>query len=145
MDISLIAFDIAPSNPAKPLGIELWVNNQQITNIDAVSESATLRCEFNNEHEQTHQVKIVVKNKTADHTQVNEQGEITQDSLLEIKNFKLDDFDIDQVVRTNAVYQHNFNGSQDWVDDKFYNNVGCNGTITFEFTTPSYLWLLENI
>lgn len=144
MDISTLTFNVVPNDPSKPLGFEFWVNDQQITNIDAVSESASLRCEFDNEQEQTHQVKIVVKNKTADHTRVNEQGEIVQDSLLEIKNFKVDDFEIDQVVRTNAVYRHNFNGSQDWVDDKFYNTVGCNGTITFEFSTPSYLWLLEN-
>jgi hypothetical protein len=31
------------------------------------------------------------------------------------------------------------------IKDKFYGSMGCNGTITFEFNTPFYLWLLENM
>lgn len=143
MDISLLTFDVAASDANKPLGFEFWVNDQQIVNIDQLMGCVPVGYEFDNEQDQQYSIKIVVKNKTADYTTIDEQGNIVRDSLLEIKNFKLGDFNIDQIVQTIAVYRHNFNGSKDWVDGRFYQQAGCNGTITFEFYTPTLLWLLE--
>jgi hypothetical protein len=65
--------------------------------------------------------------------------------MLTISNISIDDIDIDQLLIEKAEYTHDFNGSQDTITDKFYGDMGCNGTVTFEFTTPFYLWLLENM
>ena len=65
--------------------------------------------------------------------------------MVEVKNFRLDDIDIDQVVREQAVYSHSFNSSGEYTDHKFYNTLGCNGIVKFKFSTPSYLWLLEHM
>lgn len=145
MNNSKLTFNITPSDPQNPLGFEVWINDQQLINCEQVTETQPVLYEFDDEVEQSHQVKIVVKNKTNEHTEVSDTGEIIKDSLLDINNFKLDDIDIDQVVRTKAVYSHDFNGYGQATQDQFYNTTGCNGTITFEFAAPGYLWLLENM
>ena len=58
---------------------------------------------------------------------------------------QIDDILIDQLLTNKLEYIHDFNGSQSTVKDKFYGVMGCNGTAEFEFTTPFYLWLLENM
>ena len=44
-----------------------------------------------------------------------------------------------------AVYTHDFNGTQPEIEDTFFGEMGCNGTVSLRFTTPIYLWLLENM
>lgn len=145
MNTSQLTFDISPSDPTNPIGVEVWVNDQQIVDYQVVDQLQHICYVFNDEDEQRRNVKIVVKNKTAAHTQVNEAGEILRDSLINVNNFKMDEIDIDRIVYEKAVYVHDFNGSGNQVSDTFYGLAGCNGSIEFEFTTPSYLWLLENM
>lgn len=145
METLKFTFDIAPDNSTKPLGIEVWFDNQLILDQSQLTQSQSVSCEFDDDQAQTHCVKIVVKNKTSEHTKINEQGEIIQDSLIKVTNFKLDDIDVNTIVHEKSVYTHNFNGSQDEVKDRFYGDAGCNGTIEIEFSSPSYLWLLENM
>lgn len=145
MNVSILKFDIVPSNVQKPLGIEIWINDQCLLDKNHLDESQQIIYNFDDEFEQSYDVKITLKNKTAQHTQVNEKLEIISDSLIEVKNFTLDDIDIDQVVREQAVYSHNFNSDGKFSDHKFYNTLGCNGTVKFKISTPSYLWLLEHM
>ena len=56
-----------------------------------------------------------------------------------------DEIELKQIFIDHAVYTHNFNGTQTEIQDKFYGEMGCNGTVSFKFTTPVYLWLLENL
>jgi hypothetical protein len=144
MNTSQLTFDIFPSDATNPLGVEVWVNDQQIADFQALDQLQHITHVFDDEIEQDHRVKIIVKNKTPTHTHVNEAGEILQDSLVNINNFKIDEIDIDQVVYQKAVYAHDFNGSGNQVADSFYGPAGCNGSIELEFSTPAYLWLLEN-
>ena len=44
-----------------------------------------------------------------------------------------------------TVYSHDFNGTQSMVNDSFHGRAGCNGTMSLKFSTPMYLWLLENM
>jgi hypothetical protein len=128
-----------------PVGVEVWVDSQCILDQDQCTEPHAVDHDFDDTVEQQHVVKIVLKNKTTKHTQINNQGTIVSDSTLEIKNFNIDDIDIDQVVREQAVYRHDFNGTGTETTDSFYNTVGCNGTVALEFSTPVYLWLLEKM
>jgi hypothetical protein len=145
MTTSKLKFDIVPSNPKVPVGVEVWVGPQCILDLAQCTESCTVDHDFDDTVEQQHVVKIVLKNKTTEHTRVDDQGTIVSDSVLEIKNFTIDEIDIDQVVREQAVYCHDFNGTGTETTDSFYNTVGCNGTVTMEFSTPVYLWLLEKM
>jgi hypothetical protein len=145
MTTSKLNFNVVPNNPDAPIGVEIWINQQCILNQDRFTESHAVDHEFDDTVEQLHVVKIVIKNKTAEHTHVDDSGTIVNDSTLEIKNFSIDGIDIDQVVREQAVYRHNFNGSGPETTDQFYNTVGCNGTVTLEISTPAYLWILEKM
>ena len=145
MNTSQLTFDVVPSDPKNPLGIEVWINNLQIVDYQVLNQQQRIAYQFDDEVEQCYCVKIVVKNKTSAHTQVNEAGEILSDSLININNFKIDEIELDRIVYQKAVYTHDFNGSGNQVTDSFYGSAGCNGLIEFEFSTPAYVWLLENM
>jgi len=83
-------------------------------------------------------------NKLRQHTNVDESGTILQDACLQISNFAIDDICIDHPLQKNSRYQHNFNGHGDTTVTGFFGVMGCNGTVTFTFTTPIFYWLLDN-
>lgn len=101
--------------------------------------------EFDDTDDQSHVLEFVLSGKTLEHTQITDQGEIISDVLIKIQNIAFDDIEIDQMVSELAKYHHDFNGTQPAVADRFYGEMGCNGMVRLEFTTPIYLWLLENM
>jgi hypothetical protein len=62
-----------------------------------------------------------------------------------VSNIQFDGIDCQYLTTTLAQYQHDFNGTGNPTIDKFYGEMGCNGTVSLKFTTPIYLWLLENM
>ena len=127
-----------------PLGFEVLLDGKSMFKTDHVTGPCQVAFDITDD-EATHQLQFVMTGKTADHTKIDDQGNITSDALLRITNVVIDDIDISLLVNPKSTYSHNFNGSQSEVEDKFYGDMGCNGTVTFEFTTPFYLWLLENM
>jgi hypothetical protein len=73
------------------------------------------------------------------------QGNIVSDQVIKLDQFRLDDIELDQLVWQHATYQHDQNGHAELSQHGFYGVMGCNGTVTFEFDSPVYLWLLENL
>lgn len=145
MTTEKLTFDIVPSNSAMPIGCAVWVNTKCVFDQDTVTESAAVSIDFDDDIEATHQIKIQIKNKNHSHTVVDAEGQIVSDSVLQIKNFTVAQINIDSVIMTHAIYQHNFNGTAPDIADKFFMTCGCNGTVSFEFSTPAYLWLLEHM
>ena len=101
--------------------------------------------EFDDADDQPHVLEFVLSGKTIEHTRITDQGEITSDVTVRIEDIAFDDIVIDQIVSELAEYNHDFNGTQPAIVDQFYGEMGCNGTVRLEFTTPIYLWLLENM
>jgi len=68
--------------------------------------------------------------------------------LLNIKSLEVDDIDLGSLIWSHSVYRpditHEFNGV---TVTELTNcvNLGWNGTWEFAFTTPFYIWLLENL
>ena len=83
--------------------------------------------------------------KTRRHTRLDAQGNITYDACLKITDISFDDISISDLLSQKAVYNHDFNGSGEQTQDRFYETMGCNGSVDLEFSTPIYLWLLENM
>lgn len=83
--------------------------------------------------------------KTTDHTKVDVNGDIVSDEVIEIESLSFDGIKLDTIFFQKSVYQHDFNGSQSLVNDQFYGVMGCNGTVDLKFTSPCYIWLLENM
>jgi hypothetical protein len=109
------------------------------------TDAQHITLELDDADDQSHMLEFVLSGKTIDHTKITEQGKITSDVTVRIHKITFDDIEIDQIFSEYAKYHHDFNGTQPAVVDGFYGEMGCNGTVRLEFTTPIYLWLLENM
>lgn len=138
------ACQITTSTPTVPLGLEIWLDDQQIFNSEHVQTTVDFSHSFD-DNDAEHELKFRLKNKLPEHTVVSADGAILSDALLEINNITMEDIAIDQIVNDHAVYTHNFNGTQPLVQDQFFGSMGCNGDVVLKFHTPVYLWLLEHM
>ena len=144
MDKITVSFDLTSSDYAAAVGFELLLDDVVLLSIDHVTEPMPVSLEILDD-EAEHELKFVMKNKTPEHTVVDDNGNITKDAVLSVANVAFDDIELGHVFVDRAVYHHNFNGSQDAIEDKFFGPMGCNGHVSLQFTTPIYLWLLENM
>ena len=104
----------------------------------------TVRFDFE-EDDGEHELRVVLKNKLPEHTKIDAAGNIEQDAVITVSNFEFGGITVDQSVKEQAIYYHNFNGSAEHIQDEFYGIMGCNGTLSLKFSTPIYIWLLENM
>ncbi len=127
-----------------PLGFEAWIDNQKFFDTNHVQAQQPVVVEIA-DVDGEHELKFVLKNKIPDHTQVDAAGNIVSDARLVITDLSFDEIKLGHMVSEQAVYAHNFNGSGAIAYDKFYGEIGCNGTVSLKFATPVYLWLLEHM
>jgi hypothetical protein len=129
-----------------PLGMEIWLDDQQIFNLDWLKESHKISHDISGlDADADHELRFVMKNKNNEHTIVDDGGNIVKDARLIISDLSFDEIALGHIVTEKAVYAHDFNGTGKTVEDKFFGEIGCNGTVSLKFTTPVYLWLLENM
>ena len=143
-DFTTISGFIDSSDKKIPLGTEVWIDNTCVINVehvDRIVHFSHVLAEDDAEHE----LRIVMKHKTPDHTELDDSGAIVRDAVLMVSDIKFDEIALGQVFLEQAVYIHDFNGSQPPIQDKLYGDMGCNGTVSLKFTAPTYLWLLENM
>ena len=145
MNLLCIELDISSTDAAAKLGIQVWVDDLCIHQHSHVTESYRVQHKINDDEEKSHRLKIVMTGKTSDYTQLDADGNIIKDAMLSIRNMAFDGINIDKMVYKLATYQHDFNGTQPQCSDEFFGDMGCNGSVELEFTTPSYLWLLEHM
>jgi hypothetical protein len=96
------------------------------------------------EDDAEHELRIVMKHKTPDHTELDDAENIIRDAMLTVSDLKFDEIALGKVFLDKSVYTHDFNGSGESVQDQFFGDMGCNGTVSLKFSTPAYLWLLEH-
>jgi hypothetical protein len=144
MENTKITFSISPTDSQAKLGFETWLDDQKVIDIDHVQALTEILIPVD-DSEAEHVLKLILKGKHSDHTTINEAGDILADAMLEINNFLVDGIALGQVVTENTVYTHNFNGTGIESQHQFFGAMGCNGTVELRFTTPIYLWLLENM
>ena len=135
---------IGTSNPEIPLGMEIWFDNHVFFNQDHVQDFHAVEYEFEDDDSE-HELRFVLKNKLPEHTGVDESGKILSDARLCIDNIQFDEIDCHLIVCESAEYRHNFNGTGADTQERFYGEMGCNGTVSLKFATPIYLWLLEKM
>ena len=144
METAKISFDVETSDAECPLGIEIRLGDTVLLRNNHVQEKITFNYAISDD-DGDHELKIVITGKTTAHTKVDAAGTIIKDATLTIYNIVIDDLDVNQLFLEKCVYTHDFNGTQPEIEDSFYGVAGCNGTISFRFSTPIYLWLLENM
>lgn len=140
LENTTVSFDLTPTN--QPLHIQARFD-QQIIFDQLVNQQVNIRHEFDDGVDQEHVLEIELRGKTPEQTQVDEQGNILEDSTVEVTNIALDDIPLGYLATQTSTYLHNNNGHSDPVSATFYNTMGCNGTVQLKFTSPVYLWLLE--
>ena len=138
-------FDISTTDAAAVLGIQVWVDDICVCQHSHVTDTYHFRHDINDDKDGTCKLKIVMTGKTTDHTQLDQDGNIVKDAMLGIHNITMDGINIDLIFYKIATYDHDYNGTGVEHVEKFFGHMGCNGTVEFEFSTPGYLWLLENM
>jgi len=140
----MIKFTLETTNPSAPLAFEAWLDdccvykNPHVTQTESISFAIP-------DDEAEHQLRLILKNKQIEHTVIDEHNNIIKDSCLKISNLFFDDIELTYGLQQLICYSHNNNGNGPDIEDKFYGAMGCNGTASLKFSTPIYLWLLENM
>jgi len=145
MSTAKLSFDISPSDSACPLGVEVWIDQHQIFDTGHLSDTVKISHSIDDSTEAEHELRIVLKHKQSEHTTVDADGNITKDAVINVNAFEFEEIDVSWVVQDLAEYTHNFNGSAAETTSRFFGTMGCNGTVSLKFTTPIYLWFLENM
>ena len=143
-DNILIGFEISTTDSAAELGIRVYLNGTTVHENSHVKESYNFSHAIS-DTDGEHELVIEMFGKLPSHTKIDENSNILKDAMLTIKDVEFDGINVSEIVRVVGEYHHDFNGTQAPTVQKFYNNLGCNGTVKLKFTTPVYLWLLENM
>ena len=112
--------------------------------------------EFEHEFEEEKDYSLVIKRsgKTPYDTVINDKGDILHDQMLYIKSIEIDEIDIGALVYE-GVYTPEY--PEPWatqqreagveLPETFKNvtKMGHNGSWSFTFGSPFYMWLLENL
>jgi len=138
-----LSFCVAASGPNLRLIVRL--DDSVIYEACPVAEPSAVAYEFNDDKEDNHVLSFEMLDKLPDHTTINEDGEILQDRCVTITDIAFDGIQLGHIVTEVAQYYHDTNSTKEPVIDRFYGVMGCNGRVEIPFSTPIYLWLLENM
>ena len=144
MDRIKISLDVTNASRYHNMGIELWIDSDKFFDNTVSPGRHHVIHEFECA-DGDHWLKIVLKNKTHENTQIDEHGNIVSDALINVSNVCLDEINIDTMMHSLADYVHNGNNSKTIAVHDFFGDLGCNGHVQMKFSTPVYLWLLENM
>ena len=112
--------------------------------------------EFEYDTEEGKEYNLIIKRsgKGKKQTVVNDKGDILKDQLLHIKSIEIDEIDIGSLVY-DGVYTPNYpepwatqqreTGTELRESFKNVTNMGHDGEWRFTFSSPFYMWLLENL
>lgn len=143
IETTKLTFDV--QSTGKPLDLEIKLDSQTVFNSTIGGEKISVKIEINDDEEKTYPLEFILKNKTPEHTTVDDNGNILEDSQLIFSDIEVDEINIEKLFWFQAEYTHDFNGNGEKTTENFYESMGCNGTVKINITTPIYLWLLENL
>lgn len=142
MDSVAISFQVRSTGP--DLRLRAWLDDIECSDIKLTDHFQTFVHEFCDD-DRDHVFEIELTGKKIEHTLVDSHGQILEDRVVEIRQVQLDGIDLGQLLYDKTTYTHDHNGTSDIIIDKFFGTMGCNGRVRLAFTSPIYLWLLENL
>jgi chaperonin GroEL (HSP60 family) len=141
----------------KPPHAEILINDKSYfkDGITATEDKPQV-IEFEHEVEEGVDYELIIKRsgKVNNQTVVNDKGDLLKDQLLNIKSIEIDEIDIGALVYE-GIYTPEY--PEPWatqqreagteLKESFKNvtQIGHNGTWRFKFSSPFYMWLLENL
>ena len=141
----------------KPPHAEILINEKIHFNGDITgTEQKPDVIEFEQELEEGKEYSLVImrSGKVKNQTVINEKGDLLKDQLLNIKGIEIDEIDLGALVYE-GVYTPEY--PEPWatqqretgveLQESFKNvtQMGHNGKWEFKFSSPFYMWLLENL
>jgi hypothetical protein len=144
MSTASITFDLDNTDYTAKLAFEVLLNDTVVFATEHVAQPTTVAFNITDD-EGEHELKFVLKNKTHDHTIIDEHSNIVSDAMLSIANVSVDGIKLGHMFFEQTCYHHDTNGSQQLAEDKFFGAMGCNGYVILKFSTPLFLWLMENM
>lgn len=142
MQKSKISLDLQATAPG--CLVTVFLDSQPIATVAVDQQTTTVAHEFDDVEGQ-HVLEIALVGKTSAHTIVDDTGNIIDDLLINVSNICIEEINIDTLVWNLSQYHHDQNGTSVMGIDRFYGTMGCNGIVKLNFSTPIYLWLLENM
>jgi hypothetical protein len=140
-----ISLDVVNPSESHNIGIELRIDDVKFFDSIVAPGTHHIVHEFD-EDETEHCLYIVMKGKTQTDTEIDDQGNIVNDAVIDIKNVSLDEINIDRLIHDLGQYIHDGNGAEPVQSiHRFYGHLGCNGRVQLKFACPVYLWFLENM
>ena len=106
-----VAFTVSSTNYGVPLGFSVLYNNRTVVDIDSIDKQKTVAFDLEIE-DGAQQLNFVMKNKTVDHTVIDESNNIISDACLTINDVTIENVDLGYNFIKHSVYTHNFNGTQ---------------------------------
>ena len=141
----------------KPPVAEIKINSKSYfkSEITGTEQSPTV-IEFEEELTEGSEYNLIIERsgKGKNQTVINEKGDILKDQLLHIKSIEIDEIDIGALVYE-GVYTPKY--PEPWATQqkeagneltetlKNITRMGHNGTWSLRFSSPFYMWLLENL
>jgi hypothetical protein len=138
-----IKFGVSNTDPESPLQLQVHMDNKLLGSL-LITQPIDVVHDLELE-DGDHELCLTLQGKITAHTVIDDQGKIIKDAMLQFSGVEMDDINIDSMLQKLAVYTHDFNGSGVSTQDSFFHAQGCNGTVSLKFTSPVYLWLLENM
>ena len=138
-----LSFKAAASGP--DLCFKVTLDDQIIFDTSLSAEPVLVNHDFDDSEESDHLLVFELSGKLPEHTEVNDAGEIVLDRCVIIEDIEFDKISLGHMVTEIAQYHHDTNGSTGPLIDQFFGIMGCNGRVEIRFSTPIYLWLLENM
>lgn len=140
-----ISFGIDRSRAHADFDLTLWLDGELLWRLDHDDCAATVTVSVPDSQEpRQRELAFCLKGKHSHHTKIDSHGEIVQDHVIGISDFTVEGVLAQHVLVSQSRYTHDFNGAGSETQDRFFGIMGCNGTVTLAFSTPIFLWLLEN-
>jgi len=117
--------------------------NNRVEYNEVIAKPTNAVVELNDAADKTHIVRIHLRNKCADDTEVDKAGNIVNDVLLHINDIKLNGISINTKMYHNPIYVHNKNRDIDRITDQYVGVMGFNGYIELLITSPAAMWIAE--
>jgi len=141
----------------QPPHVEILLDEQSYYKGDITgSEEQPDIIQFEQDLTEGEMYNLIIKRtgKSNSQTVINEKGDILNDQLLNIKSIEIDEIDLGGLVY-DGVYTPQY--PEPWATQqikagvdlpasfKSVTRMGHNGVWSFEFQSPFYMWLLENL
>lgn len=127
------------------LVIAVRLDSVQHYSLSPGSEWSTLSIPFDDDQDGDHVLQIELSGKRVEHTVLDQNSQILQDRVIELREFSLDGINLGAEFFPRMNYAHDFNGTAPHIVDEFFGIMGCNGVLEFKFQTPISMWLLEQL